>query len=387
MYDFDTPVPRTESDSYKWQKYHGKDIIPMWVADMDFPSPPAVLEALHQRVDHGIFGYGRPDPALKELLIAHLQGKYRWAVDPAWIVWLPGLVCGVNVACRSVGRNGAGVWTTLPIYPPFLSAPKYSGKRLQTSPMYHEHQHDRWLLDFDQLDRCLDDRTALMLLCNPHNPTGRVFSMEELQRVAAICLKKGMTICSDEIHCDLILEKGCRHIPLASISPEVADQTITLMAPSKTYNVPGLGCSFAIISNPRLRARFKRAMAGIVPGVNLFGFAAAMAAYEHGGRWLSDLLDYLRGNRDLVYKSINGFENLHMGPVEATYLAWIDTRQAGLESPAAYFESAGVGLSDGAYFGTPGFVRLNFGCPRSTLIEALERMTAALVNVPPVLAR
>lgn len=378
-FDFDSPVPRTDSDSYKWHKYQGKDIIPMWVADMDFQSPPAVLDALHRRVEHGIFGYGRPDPALKEVLVAHLVQKYDWQIDPGWIVWLPGLVCGVNVASRSVGRYGAGIATTTPIYPPFLTAPKFSSKKLQTFKMRNAlHQ---WHLDFEEMERQVDHRTALMLLCNPHNPTGRVFTMNELQRLAAFCLDRGITICSDEIHCDLVLEPGCKHIPLASISAEVADHTITLMAPSKTYNIPGLGCSFAVISNPKLRNRFKRAMAGIVPSVNLFGFAATLAAYRYGNEWLKALLSYLRSNRDLVFREINGIAGLTMTQVEATYLAWIDTRSSGISSPGRFFESAGVGLSDGASFGAPGFVRLNFGCPRSILAEALDRIRHAMESI------
>ena len=379
MFDFDTVVDRTGSDSHKWQRYGERDIIPMWVADMDFPSPPDLLDALHQRIDHGIFGYGGPSQRLKSTLITHLCETYRWKVEPAWIVWLPGLVTGINVACRSWGKSGAGILTTVPVYPPFLSAPGLAGKRLQTTTLLYSNES--WQFDWDALKLAVDPKTAMFLLCAPHNPTGRIFSRLELETLADICLKSGMVICSDEIHCDLVLEPGCRHIPMATISPEVAERTITLMAPSKTYNIPGLGCAFAVISNPKLRQRFKRAMAGIVPHVNVMGFVAAQAALEFGSPWLNQLLVYLRGNRDRVFEWVCEKPELEMGRVEATYLAWIDARPMQTTNPAELFEYGGVGLSDGAAFGAPGFVRLNFGCSRILLEKALDRMSKTIAEM------
>jgi cystathionine beta-lyase len=372
VFDFDTLVDRKNSDSYKWRKYQDRDIIPMWVADMDFASPPAVMETLHNRVAHGIFGYGAPDRQLQEAIIAHVEDSFGWSLDPEWIIWLPGLVTGLNVACRSVGRPGSGVATMVPIYPPFLTAPKYAGKKLQTAQMVFEN--NRWQFDQDDLRNLIDDKTALFLLCNPHNPTGRVFTRKDLETLAEICLRADLVVCSDEIHCDIVLQPGCKHIPLASIDPEIAQRTITLMAPSKTFNLPGLGCAFAVIGNPKLRLRFKRAMAGIVPHVNVLGFAAAQAAYQYGRPWLRELLDYLRGNSDMVKAAIQRMGDLRMGPVEATYLAWIDARDDSVPNPSDFFEQGGVGLSNGADFGAPGFVRLNFGCPRPLLSTALDRM-------------
>jgi cysteine-S-conjugate beta-lyase len=376
MFDFDTPIDRKGSDSHKWQKYRGKEIIPMWVADMDFASPSAVIQALQKRVDHKIFGYGEPDPRLKELVCDHLLQSYQWVISPEWIVWLPGLVTGLNVTCRSVGRPGSGVLTTTPVYPPFFTAPRFAGKRLQTSALTFSDK--RWQVDFEALRQAMDAKTALFLLCNPHNPTGRVFTRNELETLADLCLRANLAICADEIHCDLVLEPGCKHLPVASLAPEVARCTITLMAPSKTFNIPGLGCAYAVISDPKLRSRFKRAMDGIVPHINLFGFVAAQAAYEHGQAWLAALRNYLRVNRDLVYEAVQQMEGLRMGPVEATYLAWIDSRHAHFQNPTRFFEQSGVGLSDGTYFGAPGFVRLNFGCPRSLLQTALQRMAHAV---------
>jgi cysteine-S-conjugate beta-lyase len=380
MFNFDIVIDRKHTDSQKWRKYDNRQIIPMWVADMDFRSPPAVLDALHERVEHGVFGYASPDPQLKATIVNHLQNAYGWQVAREWIIWLPGLVTGINLACRCVGPKGAGILTHIPVYPPFLTAPALSQKQLQTAPLVYDG--GRWQLDWDALQRAMtsDRRTALFLLCNPQNPTGRVFNREELTTLAQMCLRNDLVVCADEIHCDLILEPSVRHTPFATLDAQVADRTITLMAPSKSFNIPGLGCAFAVISNPKLRQSFKRAMEGIVPHVNIMGFVAAQAAYTEGWPWMAALLDYLRGNRDRVIKLVNQLPGLHMGPVEGTYLAWIDTRGSGIEDPVRFFENAGVGLSDGAAFGTPGFVRLNFACPRASLTEALARVRQAMVD-------
>ena len=343
MFDFDKHIDRKHSDSVKWQKYNDRDILPMWVADMDVPSPPAVMEALKARVSHGIFGYGLPGDDLVESIVAYCHESHGWTISPEWIVWLPGLVTGLNVSCRAMDPPRDTIVTTVPVYPPFLTAPKYSGKQLKTSLLLKEK--DSWLIDFDNLAHIIDPTCGLFLLCNPHNPTGRVFTRDELTRLAELLIKKDMTICSDEIHCDLVLENSCRHLPIASLSPEIADRTVTLMAPSKTYNIPGLGCAFAIISNPNLRRRFTRAMAGIVPHVNVLGYTAANAAYRQGGAWLCELLDYLRGNRDMVLSAVNAMKGLKMTQVQATYLAWIDTRELIEKDAHLFFEEAGIGLS------------------------------------------
>jgi cystathionine beta-lyase len=375
-FDFDTPIDRKQSDAIKWRKYDGRDIIPLWVADMDFRSPPAVIEALHRRVDHGVFGYAMPDRSLAEIIVAHLFKTYGWRIAPEWVVWLPGLVSGIHVACRTIGSPGSGVLTTVPIYPPFLKAPRLSGKKLATSSMIFVD--DTWRIDLDDLKKTRDSKTALLLLCNPHNPTGRMLTRAELEAVADICLSRRWAICSDEIHCDLIMDASRSHIPIASLDAGVAEHTITLMAPSKTYNIPGLSCSLAVIPNLRLRRRFIRTMTGIVPHVNLLGFVAAQAAYTSGQPWLEAVLAYLRENLRMVCDAVKAMQGLHMAPVEATYLAWIDARALGVTNPSAFFEDAGVGLSDGADFGVPGFVRLNFACARSLLAQALARMARAI---------
>jgi len=347
---------------------------------MDFKSPPAVIRALESRVAHGVFGYGSVPAGLEELVCEMLDRNYCWQVEPEHLVWLPSLVSGLNVACRAIGTPSDGVLTLLPIYPPFLTAPANAGRELVTVPL--AWRQNRWLIDFAALEEAITPRTRLLLFCNPHNPVGRVYGSEELEMLVSVCARHDIIICSDEIHCDLILDRGKKHVPTAALDPEAEARTITLMASSKTFNIPGLGCSFAVISNRRLRHKFLQAMAGIVPGVNILGFTATEAAYRQGWHWLASLLDYLRENSLLVERKINDMAGLSMGHVEATYLAWIDARKLDAIAPGRCFEAFGVGLSEGGDFGFPGFVRLNFGCRRALLQEALQRMKRAVCSCP-----
>ena len=378
QYDFDTPVERRGTASLKWEKYRSRDIIPMWVADMDFRSPPEVLKAIVNRTAHGVFGYTLPPKKLNGQIVLMLNKTYDWTVDPEWLVWLPGLVTGLNVACRAVGRDGDDVMTAVPVYPPFLTAPGFSRRNLVKVPL--KEDDGCWQFDFDRLEETITDKTRMFILCNPHNPVGRVFKHSELAELAAICNKYDIVICSDEIHCGLILDKDKVHVPTATLAPEIADRTITLMAPSKTFNIPGLGCAFAVISNRKLRKQFKKAMAGIVPGPNALGYTATMAAFSECADWHEALLKYLRANLETVSGAIRQMPSLTISPVEATYLAWIDMRNSGLQNPVKFFEEAGVGLQDGIEFDGPGFARLNFGCPRKLLRKALDRMKAAMDN-------
>jgi cystathionine beta-lyase len=375
-FDFDMAVERHDTASMKWDKYKGKDIIPLWVADMDFRSPPAIVDALHKRIDHGVFGYSIPPADLNEIVASMLKAEYGWSIKPQWLVWLPGLVTGLNVACRAVGEDNDSVMTAVPVYPPFLSAPGNSRRNLVKVPLWEID--NRWGFDFDRLEKEITADTRLFMLCNPHNPVGRVFTRDELATLAAICEKYDVVICSDEIHCGLLLDSDKKHIPTATLAPEVAKRTITLMSPSKTFNLPGLGCAFAVISDEKLRRRFSAAMAGIVPLVNAMGFTAAAAAYRDCSDWHASLLDYLQGNRDIVAHAVHKMSPLSVSPVEATYLAWIDMRSSDLKTPVRFFEDAGVGLQDGIEFDGRGFVRLNFGCARSLLETALQRMSSAL---------
>lgn len=371
---FERPIDRRSGDSVKWNKYDGQDIIPLWVADMDFAAPEAVLKTLQRRIEHGVLGYAAPWPSLIDAVLAHLKDQYDWQIDPEWLVWLPGVVTGLSLACRAV--DGDVIMAT-PVYPPFLSAPGEAGKKCIAVAL---RQNDgRWEWDFAAMEAALTPNTRLLLLCHPHNPVGRAWSVAEQRELATFCLRHQIYVCSDEIHCDLVLKEGHRHQPTA-LDAELARRCITLMAPSKTYNIAGLGCAFAVISEPSLRRRFLDAMRGIVPGVNVLGFVAAEAAYREGEAWRTTLIEVLRTNSQRVHSAVSAMPGLEMGVVEATYLAWIDARKLaawGIGNPVHFFEKAGVGLSDGADFGAPGWLRLNFGCPRDTLEEALQRMHKA----------
>ena len=380
-FDFDQPVDRAGSDSVKWAKYAGRDIIPLWVADMDFAAPPAVLEALRERVDHGVFGYNHPTPGQTEAVLAYLWRKFDWRVEAGWIVWLPGLVSGLNVACRAVGEADDAVFTATPIYPPFLSAPENFGRRAVSAPLVRDSAG--WLWDFPAVDAVLrTSRAKLFLLCHPHNPTGRVWNEDELWQIAHLAEKYDMVVCSDEIHNGLILSPSRQHRLFATLGAEIAARTITLLAPSKTFNIPGLGCAFAVIPDSRLRRGFRDAMHGIVPHVNALGMMATEAALTLCDDWQAALIDYLRANLHAVLQAVASVPGLDMRPVEATYLAWIDAREfaadRGIENPARWFEQHGLGLSDGADFGAAGFVRLNFGTRRALLEEALARLRQAI---------
>jgi cystathionine beta-lyase len=376
--DFDREIDRLGTSSQKWDKYGERDILPMWVADTDFRSPPVIIEALQQRVEHGVFGYTLPPAELTEVVLERLQRLYHWKVEAEALVWLPGLVCGLHLACRSVGSSGTAVISPTPIYPPFSSAPRLSDRQLTSVPM-RQNGH-RWLVDFDALQAAITADTRLLLFCNPQNPGGSVYRAEELELLLEICQRHNLVLCSDEIHCDLLLEPGSQHVPAASLSPEAEQRTITLMAPSKTFNIAGLGCSLAIIPDPQLRQQFKRVKRGIVPDVNLLGYTATLAAYRDGDVWNRQQCDYLRGNRDYLLREINAIDGLKLDPFEATYLAWIDVSALKLENPPAFFEQAGVGMSPGGDFGDSRFMRMNFGCTRSTLEEAVRRIRQSLAH-------
>lgn len=379
---FDQLIDRRATSSEKWEKYADTEILPMWVADTDFMAPDAVIEALHQRIDHGVFGYTRTPAQLNRMVMERMQRLYRWPLQDNDLIWLPGLVCGLNLACRAVGEPGSAVMTPAPVYPPFMSAPRLSNRTLIKVPL-HREEGGRTRIDPEALEAAITPETRLLLFCNPHNPGGTLYRRQELEALAEIIIRHDLIICSDEIHCDLILEPGLTHTPIASLGEEIAARTITLMAPSKTYNIAGLGCSFAIIQNPELRQRFQRVRKGIVPDVNLLGYTAAMAAYGDGDEWNRAQLDYLRGNRDYLVQAINAIPGLRLDPIEATYLAWIDVSATRLENPPHFFEQAGVGMSPGRDFGDDRFMRLNFGCPRALLEEAVDRIRRALLKELP----
>lgn len=382
-YDFDQVIERRNSDSSKW-RYYAEDVLPLWTADMDFKCPEPVIQALCSRVEHGIFGYGMEPHALREVIVERLARLYGWLIRPEEIVFPTGVVVGFNRVCHAAAAPGDGVLVQPPAYPPMLAAPAHCGLIRQEAEL-QRMPGGRYEIDFASFEAAITDRTRVFILCNPHNPVGRVFQRRELERMADICLRKNVLICSDEIHCD-ILFSGSHHIPIASLDPEVARRTVTLMAPSKTYNIPGLHCSMAIVPDPELRRKLMKSESPYFPEVNVLGYTAALAAYRDGQDWLDQLLGYLEANREFVFEFLSReLPKIKMYKPEATYLAWLDCRSAEIPgNPFRFFrEKAKVALYDGSHFGKggEGFVRLNFGCPRSTLLEALERMKAAVSKI------
>jgi cystathionine beta-lyase len=382
-FNFDRIVDRTDTDSTKWQRY-GEDVLPMWVADMDFRSPPGVIEALHERVEHGVFGYPQIPEDLREIIAERLRQLYDWEVSPEAITFLPGIVPGFNQAAQALVPSQEGLMIQTPVYMHILHAAEVAG--VHGSAMELTREADgRYTIDFDLFERTIEEpeaRTRMFLLCNPHNPVGRVFTRDELEQMAEICLRHDLFICSDEIHCDLIFDDH-HHIPIAALSPEIEEKTITLMAPSKTFNIAGLHCGFAVIPNTKLRRRYRKAGKGLMGTPNLLGYTAAQAAYLEGQAWLDELLIYLEDNRDVAVDYVREhLPELHVTAPEGTFLAWIDCRDADLPvSPHRFFlEEAKVALNEGAAFGPggEGFVRLNFGCPRDLLMQGLERIRHAL---------
>ncbi len=378
--DFDRLIDRTTTPSVKWQWY-AEDVLPMWVADMDFRSPPSVIRALRQRVEHGIFGYERSPLDLREIIVDRLARTYDWHVNPDAIVFLPGIVPGFNIATRALVAPDEGLLIQTPVYMHILHAAGEAGVQSHAMTLTRE-DGGHYSVDLDRFEATVTSQTRLFLLCNPHNPVGRVFTRQELTAMAEICRRHDVLICSDEIHCDLIFE-GHQHLPIATLAPEIEAVTITLMAPSKTFNIAGLHCGFAIIPNPDLRRRYKQGRGGLVGKPNLLGYTAARAAYLDGATWLQALLRYLAANRDVLVDYVaQHMPEVKIGVPEGTYLAWLDCRALELtESPGTFFrDNARVALNDGAAFGPGGrgFVRLNFGCPRALLEEGLTRMRQAL---------
>lgn len=379
IFNFDECIDRRHSDSYKWKRYAGRDVIPLWVADTDFRSPPCIIEALYARIDHGVFGYGTLPAALTEIFIKRMRELYQWDTQPEWLVFLPGLVSGLHLAVRALTTVDKAVVIPCPSYPPFRISAYSAGRQQRLAPM--RLASSRWCVDFSGTAPAMNGKEGLLMLCNPHNPGGTVYRRDELEQHLNFARQYDLLVCSDEIHCDLLLTPGLRHIPFASLSEDAAQRSITLMSPSKTFNIAGLGASVAVIPNTYLRMKFIAARAGIVPMVDVLALTAANAAWRGGQNWLTQQLDYLRGNRDCLTKRLREIPGLMLAGPEATYLAWIDASGLVVKDPHDFFERAGVGLSAGAEFGDNRFVRLNFGCTRALLEKALDRMARVCEHI------
>lgn len=384
-YNFDEVIERRSSGCFKWNQFE-TDVLPMTVADMDFRAPQPIIDALQRTVNHGVFGYEWPREDLLQLICERMQKLYEWSVQPEEIIILPGLRVGLSLVCAALSDGDNAAITFTPVYPPFLSAPSNHGMASQTVPLKRVANGEilRYEMDLERFSAALTKSTKLLNFCHPHNPVGRAFTAEELRQVGDICVKNDMVICSDEIHCDLLMGET-KHIPFACISPEISDRCITLMSPSKTFNISGLGAAYAIVQNKELRHRFKKKVDGVHAEINMAGISAFKAAYANCESWLTELLAYLLKNRehyeDFFLKNLPGIKTTIP---EATYLTWIDCRDLKLEgNPYQFFlKNARVGLNDGIPFGDggEGFVRFNFASPRSQVIAALERMKAALLQ-------
>lgn len=388
---FDQLIERRGTNSQKWQRYP-EDVLPLWVADMDFAAPPPVLAALHAKETHGVFGYEVLSRELAETTAARMQKLYGWQVLPERVAAVPGVVAGFNAAAHAFCGPGHGILVQPPVYPPFLTVHENVGLVRQMAPLKQIDQAHRldYEINWQAFEAALHSggaRTDMFLLCSPQNPTGNLYAPDDLAHLANLCLKEDILICADEIHNELILG-GKRHYPVASLRPEIAERTITLIAPSKTFNIPGLFCAFALIPNPDLFERYQKTTARMAMHVNSMGLAAAQAAFSGAcDAWLAELLQYLTANRDYLVGFIESdLPGIKVTVPDATYLAWLDCRalirEGGIPETSAKFflEKARVALNPGEDFGPggEGFVRLNFGCPRSTLAKALERMKTAL---------
>jgi len=378
-YDFDQVINRRGFGSVKWDLY-GSDVLPLWVADMDFPVFDEIQRALQERISHPFFGYHKTDPDIYDVICDWLQRYHGWKVNQEDILLLPGVVSGFNWVASALCTANSGIAFHTPVYFPFYDVGKNHNIPQKEIPLIYTR--NGYEIDFDLFEEKIRDGISVFLLCNPHNPVGRVFRKEELERIGEICLKHHVRICSDEIHSDIVFS-GSKHIPIASLSPELAKSVVTLMAPSKTFNIPGLQFSFAICENKELRQELESARKGLLEHPTVLAEVATKAAYQYGGRWLTELLRYLEGNRDFLSDFLSkNIPEIKTNKPEGTYLAWLDCESLELQQSSYTFflEKAGVALNDGKRFGNmaPQFVRLNFACPYSMLSEALEKMVDAL---------
>ena len=378
-FNFDAPVNRRNSDSIRWDRYASDDVIPLWVADMDFQSPPCVIDALAERVQDGVFGYTHAPDCLRSAIASYMALHYNWKVDPDWIVILPSVVSGLYTAVRQLTNPAEHILVPQPVYHHLRLACSEGPRAYTEIPLALEN--DRWVLPWQALDQFRQTNTKLALLCNPQNPGGTVYTESELLQFSEFCEAHDLLICSDEIHAGLVLDKHIRHIPIASLDQRISMRTVTLMSLNKVFNFPGMGLAWAIAENPRLRAAMQTDLHRTIAEPGLMAYTATMAALRDGEEWRQSLLQYLRGNRDYVAKRIQAMAPLTLAKTEASYLAWIDCSALKCPDPHALFLSFGLALSPGAQFNAPQFVRLNFGTQRALLEQAMDRMALALASV------
>ena len=378
---FETGPDRRGTGSLKWDKYKGRDVLPLWVADMDFPVAPAIIDALRTRLEHPVLGYTIATEQTAGVVCDMLAAEYGWEVKPEWLVWIPGVVPGLWASCAAVGEDGDEAIFNTPIYHHFFHVPGKARKKA-VGVSLKQDAAGRWSYDLDALAAAFTPQSRLMMLCHPHNPTGTAFTAEETAAVCRLAASNDMVVVSDEIHCGLMLTEERPHVPAAMACPEAADRMITLMSPSKTFNLAGLNCAFAVIPDATLRNEFRSACHSVLPMVPGQGYTALEVAYTEACRpWHQQLLNTLRANYTYLRSEINQIEGLTMGPMEATYLAWINTDGVAHDNVHALLEEYGAGLSAGAEFGLGNYVRLNFACPMPVLEEGVARIKKAIASI------
>lgn len=369
-FDFDAPTNRIETDSIRWDDFDSSKVLPLWVADMDFKSPPCVIDALEKRVQQGIYGYTHSPHQMNALIAGYLKEHYQWQVDPDWIVILPSVVSGLYTAVQQLTQSDESVLIPNPIYHHLRLACSSVNRTFQEMSL--ELQDGRWVLPSEELPNLISNKTRLALFCNPQNPGSTVFTKEELKDFGDFCVRNNLWICSDEIHAGLVLDENKKHIPLASISKAISEKTITLMSLNKTFNFPGVGLAWAVAENPTLRKAMQFGLHQTIAPPSLLAYTATMAAIAEGEPWRTELIQYLRGNRDLIQARLGRIAGLGLDRMEGSYLSWIDCTKLDHPDPYQLFLNAGLATSPGSQFGQKQFVRLNFGTQRARLIEALN---------------
>nr|WP_288330751.1 MalY/PatB family protein [uncultured Prevotella sp.] len=383
-FDFDTVINRRGTNSYKWDIVKEEDVIPLWVADMDFKAAPAILEALKKRVEHGVFGYTLVPDSYYEAIINWFARRHNWQIDRSWIIYTTGVVPAVSCAIKALTLPGEKVLIQTPDYNCFFSSIKNNGCEVAENELVR--RGDSYEVDFEDFERqCADEKTTVFLLCNPHNPAGRVWTKEELERMNDICLAHGVRVISDEIHCELVMP-GHRFTPFAAISDACRDNSVVLNSPTKAFNIAGLQIANIICADPAMRRRIDRAVnINEVCDVNPFGVVALQAAYNESEEWLDSLNHYIWGNylalKEFIAKEL---PRLEVTRLEGTYLAWVDIKATGLTSDEAYeklMKEGRVYVNSGTMYGRragEGYLRINLACPRATLLEGLKRMGGVL---------
>ena len=371
VFDFDTPTNRLGTDSIRWDSFDSKEVLPLWVADMDFKSPPCVIEAVSNRVQQGIYGYTHSPHQMNAMIADYLKEQYQWQVNPDWIVILPSVVSVLYTTVQQLTNNDESVLVPNPIYHHLRLACSSANRQFQEMSL--ELKDGRWLLPpRNELSNLITDKTTLALFCNPQNPGSTVFTREELKEFGNFCVEHDLWICSDEIHAGLVLDENKKHIPLASISKDISEKTITLMSLNKTFNFPGIGLAWAVAENPLLQKAIQVGLHQTIAPPSLLAYTATMAAIQEGEPWRQELIQYLRGNRDLVQEKIKSIDGLSICKMEGSYLAWIDCTNLHHHNPYQLFLDHGLATSPGSQFNREQFVRLNFGTQKSRLEQALN---------------